>query len=132
MSFRILSGIAHGFFWPPCESIIAKVSGKKDRIKNVGRFAGFFVSRFMVGPLIGTLLLDNVGIQYRLLFQITSFILASAIISGLLVSKNNITGYSRHFPFSSIKKMTRFPEIIAILIFCNATFATILTIYQPS
>lgn len=129
MSFRILTGIAHGFFWPPCESIIAKISEKKDRVKNVGRFAGFFVSGFMVGPLIGTLLLDNVGIQYRFLFQITSFILASAIISAILVSKKNIMGHARQFSFSSIKQMARFPEIIAILIFCNATFATILTIY---
>ncbi len=129
MGFRILTGIAHGFFWPPCESIIANVSEKRDRVKNIGKFAGFFVSGFMIGPLIGTILLENVDLTYRLLFQITAFILASAIISAVLVSKNHITNPSRQFSISSIKEMVRFPEIIAILIFCNATFATVLTIY---
>ena len=35
MGFRIMTGIAHAFFWPPCESIISNESTEKDRVKNI-------------------------------------------------------------------------------------------------
>ena len=44
----------------------------------------FFVIGFMVGPLLGTVFLEELDITYRILFQITAFILATAIISSIL------------------------------------------------
>lgn len=129
MVFRIMTGIAHGFFWPPCESIISRSSNDKDKVKNIGGFAGFFVFGFMIGPLIGTFLIEDSEVSYRMLFQLAAIVLASAIIASLLVSRRQVKGHVSKFNLAAIKEMRRFPEIIAILIFCNATFATILTIY---
>jgi len=58
MGFRIMTGVAHAFFWPPCESIISKESSEKDRVKNISWFTMFFVIGFMVGPLFGTVFLE--------------------------------------------------------------------------
>lgn len=129
MGFRIMTGIAHAFFWPPCESIISNQSSERDRVKNISWFTMFFVIGFMVGPLLGTAFLEGFDITYRILFQIASFILATAIICALLASRKSVRNHHERFSFSSIKEMKRFPEVITLLIFCTASFGIILTIY---
>jgi len=129
MIFRIMTGIAHAFFWPPCESIISNHSTGQNRIRNISWFTMFFVIGFMTGPLIGTAFLENFEITYRILFQITAFILATAIISSIIISKKSITNHHERFSVSSIKEMKRFPEIIVLLIFCTSSFGIVLSIY---
>ncbi|QLH05107.1 MFS transporter [Nitrosopumilus oxyclinae] len=129
MGFRIMTGIAHAFFWPPCEAIISNESSEKNRVKNISWFTMFFVMGFMVGPLLGTILLEGMDITYRVLFQIAAFILAAAIITSLLASRKNVKKHHGKFSFSSIKEMKRFPEVIVLLIFCTSSFGIILTIY---
>ncbi len=129
MGFRIMTGVAHAFFWPPCESIISNESTEKNRVKNISWFTMFFVIGFMVGPLLGTVFLEGLDITYRILFQIAAFILAAAIITSLLASRKRVRTHYERLSFSSIKEMKRFPEVIILLIFCTSSFGIILTIY---
>lgn len=129
MGFRIMTGIAHAFFWPPCQAIISNQSNEQTRVKNISWFTMFFVMGFMIGPLLGTVFLEGLDITYRILFQVTSFILASTIVFAILISKKNITNYHERFSFSSIKEMRKFPEVIILLIFSTASFGIILSIY---
>ena len=129
LGFRIMTGVAHAFFWPPCESIISNESTEKNRVKNISWFTMFFVMGFMIGPLLGTAFLENLDITYRILFQIAAFILAAAIITALLASRKKIKVHHERFSFSAIKDMKKFPEVIALLIFCTSSFGIILTIF---
>ena len=129
MGFRIMTGIAHAFFWPPCEAIISNESSEKNRVKHISWFTMFFVIGFMVGPLLGTVFLEGLDVTYRVIFQIAAFILAAAIITSLLASRKKIKKHHEKFSFSSIKEMKRFPEVIVLLIFCTSSFGIILTIY---
>jgi MFS family permease len=129
MGFRIMTGIAHAFFWPPCESIISNESTEKNRVKHISWFTMFFVMGFMIGPLLGTVFLENMDITYRILFQIAAFILAAGIITSLLTSRKNMKRHHERFSFSAIKDMKKFPEVITLLIFCTSSFGIILTIY---
>ncbi|QMU53742.1 MAG: MFS transporter [Nitrosopumilus sp.] len=129
MGFRIMTGVAHAFFWPPCESIISNESSEKNRVKHISWFTMFFVIGFMIGPLLGTVLLEGLDITYRILFQIAAFILAAAIITSILASKKKIRNHHERFSLSSIKEMKKFPEVIILLIFCTSSFGIILTIY---
>ena len=129
MGFRIMTGIAHAFFWPPCEAIISNESTEKNRVKNISWFTMFFVMGFMIGPLIGTAFLENMEVTYRILFQIAAFILAAAIITALLASRKKIKKQHERFSFSAIKDMKKFPEVITLLIFCTSAFGIILTIF---
>ena len=129
MGFRIMTGIAHAFFWPPCEAIISNESTEKNRVKNISWFTMFFVMGFMIGPLIGTAFLENIEVTYRILFQIAAFILAAAIITALLASRKKIKKQHERFSFSAIKDMKKFPEVIILLIFCTSAFGIILTIF---
>jgi MFS family permease len=129
MGFRIMTGIAHAFFWPPCEAIISNESTEKNRVKNISWFTMFFVMGFMIGPLLGTTFLENIEVTYRILFQIAAFILAAAIITALLASRKKIKKQHERFSFSAIKDMKKFPEVITLLIFCTSAFGIILTIF---
>jgi len=129
MGFRVMTGIAHAFFWPPCQAIISNESNEQTRVRNISWFTMFFVMGFMIGPLLGTVFLEGLDITYRILFQITSFILASAIIFALLISRRSSTDHHERFSFSSIKEMKKFPEVIILLIFCTSSFGIILSIY---
>jgi len=129
MGFRIMTGVAHAFFWPPCEAIISNESSEKNRVKNISWFTMFFVMGFMIGPLLGTVLLEGLDVTYRILFQIAAFILAAAIITSLVASRKKVKKHHEKFSFSSIKEMKRFPEVIVLLIFCTSSFGIILTIY---
>jgi MFS family permease len=129
MGFRIMTGVAHAFFWPPCESIISNESSEKNRVKNISWFTMFFVIGFMAGPLLGTIFLEGLDVTYRILFQIAAFILAAAIITSFLASRKNVKSHHGRFSFSSIKEMKKFPEVIVLLVFCTSSFGIILTIY---
>lgn len=127
--FRALTGIAHAFFWPPCERIISQVEEPERRVKSIAKFMGFFVGGLMTGPLIGTFLLENLDVTYRILFQYSTYAIAIAIITGLLLSKYGKTTQHSTISFSSIKHITKFPVIVVMLIFCSTAFGTFLTIY---
>lgn len=127
--FRALTGMAHAFFWPPCERIISQVEDPKNRVKSIARFMGFFVGGLMIGPLIGTFLLENLDVTYRILFQYATFAIAIAIITSLLLSKYGKTTQHSTIAFGSIKQITKFPVIVIMLIFCSTAFGTFLTIY---
>jgi MFS family permease len=129
MGFRIMTGVAHAFFWPPCQAIIANESSEKNRVKNISWFTMFFVIGFMLGPLLGTVILDGLDVTYRIMFQITAFILATAIISALLISRKRISVRQERFSFSAIKEIKKFPEVVILLIFCTSSFGIILTIF---
>ncbi len=129
MGFRIMTGIAHAFFWPPCESIISQESSGPQRVRNISWFTGFFVAGFMIGPLLGTIVLEDLESSYRFLFQIASYVLISAILFSMFVSRGRVRSKVDTFSFSSIKQMVKFPEVIMMLIYCTASFGMILTVF---
>jgi len=127
--YRALTGVAHAFFWPPCERIISHVEPPERRVKSIARFMGFFVGGLMIGPLIGTFLLEDLDVTYRILFQFSMYAVAIAIVTGLLLSKYGKTTQHSTISLGSIKQITKFPTIVLMLIFCSASFGTFLTIY---
>ena len=129
MGFRIITGVAHAFFWPPCEAIISNVSKGKTRVRNIATFTGFFTTGFMIGPLFGSILLENFDATYRIIFEIAAYVLAAALVSSLVLSKNRTIIKHEKFSFSSLKEIAKFPYVIMLLIYCTASFGIILSIY---
>ena len=129
MSFRIITGVAHAFFWPPCEAIISNVSKGKTRVRNIATFTGFFTTGFMIGPLFGSILLENFDATYRIIFEIAAYVLVASLVSSLVLSKNRPKTKHEKFSFSSLKEIAKFPHVIMLLIYCTASFGIILSIY---
>lgn len=128
MTFRIISGITHAFFWPPCMTLVSNYSNEKNRVRNISTFTMFFVAGFMLGPMFGSILIES-DITYRIIFQITAFVLASTIILALLVSRNNVRKYRERFNIKSFFEMKKFPHVIIIVLFFASSFGIILSIY---
>ena len=129
MSFRVITGVAHAFFWPPCEAIISNVSKGKTRVRNIATFTGFFTTGFMIGQLFGSIILENFDATYRIIFEIAAYVLAAALVSSLVLSKNRTIIKHEKFSFSSLKEIAKFPYVIMLLIYCTASFGIILSIY---
>jgi len=129
VGYRIMTGVAHAFFWPPCESIVSNASSERDRVRNISLFTMFFVIGFMAGPLIGNVLIENAEITYRILFQITATILAAAMVTSLMASRTGVARRRDGLSLGSLKQFVRFPTVIMMLVYCTASFGMILTIF---
>lgn len=132
MIYRAMTGVAHAFFWPPSEAIISEYSKPGERIKNIAKFTGFFVGGFTIGPLIASVMLadgDGAGEVYRTIFALSAYVLAAAMVSSVYISKTKTKVRMQRWSLSALRTITRFPEIIAMLLYCTSAFGVILTIY---
>lgn len=126
--FRILVGVAHSFFWPPCESIISKSTSPQNRVKAISRFMAFFVVGIMIGPLVGSFLFEHFDVSYRIIFQIAAFAIATSLVSSLMLSKDKDVTHNGIMSIASAKHLIKFPTVIAILLFCSVSFGVFLAI----
>jgi MFS family permease len=58
MLYRALTGVAHALFWPSCEVLISINSSMDMRVKNISVFIAAWILGFMIGPIIGKLVLN--------------------------------------------------------------------------
>jgi MFS family permease len=83
----------------------------------------------MIGPLIGSVVLENFDENYRFIFEIATYVLVASIVSAIGLSRNRPIVNHEKFSFSSIKEIIKFPHVIMMLIYCTASFGIILSIY---
>lgn len=126
--YRTLIGVAHSFFWPPCESIISQSTTPQNRVKAISRFMAFFVVGLMIGPLVGSFLLEHFDVSYRIIFQIAAFSIATSIVASLVLSKNVKSSHTGIISITSAKHLIKFPTVITILLFCSISFGVFLAI----
>lgn len=126
--FRTLVGVAHSFFWPPCESIISQSTTPENRVKAISQFMAFFVVGLMIGPLVGSFLLEHFDVSYRIIFQIAAFSIATSLVASLVLSKNGKSVHTGVISITSAKHLIKFPTVIAILLFCSVSFGVFLAI----
>lgn len=126
--YRTLVGVAHSFFWPPCESIISQSTTPQNRVKAISQFMAFFVVGLMIGPLVGSFLLEHFDVSYRIIFQIAAFSIATSLVASLVLSKNAKSTRTGVMSITSAKHLMKFPTVIAILLFCSVSFGVFLAI----
>ena len=125
--YRAMVGVAHAFIWPPSESILS--GNSKNRVKYISWYTMFFAVGFMVGPLLGSLILDWGDADYRMLFQLTAFVMAAAMASSAMARSKASHKGSGGLNLKSFGKIVRFPVVVTLLLFSTAAFGLILTIY---
>ena len=132
MAYRAMTGVAHAFFWPPCQAIISEYSKGSERVKNIAKFTGFFVGGFTIGPLVASLMIayGDEGTQiYRTIFSFSAYVLAAAIVSSVYISKTKTKERIKCWSLAALGNIFRFPEVIIMLLYCTSAFGMILTIY---
>ena len=125
--YRAMVGVAHAFIWPPSEAILSK--DPNNRVKYISWFTMFFVVGYMAGPLAGSAILDLMDTDYRMLFQITSYVTAVALIFAVMTYNKAPKRGSGKLHLKSFGHIVRFPVVVTLLLFSTAAFGLILTIY---
>lgn len=133
---RFISGISHSLFWPSSEALIATNSSKNNRIKGISLFTSAWVAGFMVGPLLGKLILGL--FDYRTLFEFASICISFALIPSFLlyrygspsalnlgISIANVANAIR----LSLKEVAGYSKINSVLLYYAITFGIVLAVY---
>jgi MFS family permease len=134
MLWRALAGIAHAFFWLSSEVLISTNSAAETRVKGIAVFIGAWVAGFMVGPLIGTLVLDTY--DYGALFQLAGVAVAAALVPSLMLHRYGrpiVAQREVEFRAGSmlqvVKEVATYPVVSAVLLYYAATFGVVLAVY---
>lgn len=134
MLWRALAGIAHAFFWPSSEVLISTNSAAETRVKGIAVFTGAWVAGFMVGPLIGRLVLGTY--DYGALFQLAGVAVAAALVPSLMLHRYGrpiVAQREVEFRASSmlqvVKEVVTYPVVSAVLLYYAVTFGVVLAVY---
>ncbi|HEY7735043.1 MAG TPA: MFS transporter [Nitrososphaera sp.] len=133
MLFRTLAGVAHALFWPSAEVLISTNSNAETRIKGIATFTAAWVLGFMVGPLIGKLVLD--AFDYRMLFQFSAIAVAAGLVPALLLRRHGLpvqqpeTKLQPGSLLQVAREMSSYPTLTTVLLYYAVTFGVVLAIY---
>ena len=128
MLVRALTGIAHAFFWPPAEAIVATAASPEKRVQAISKFTMAWVAGYMAGPLIGAVIFESFG--FRTLFAYSSAIMIVALVAALLLIRQGKGVYQEKFSVGNVFAIIKLnPKISTLVIYYSAAFGIVLTIF---
>src|ERR687898_1960929 len=133
MLYRALAGVAHALFWPSSEVLISINSSAPDRrVKNISVFIAAWILGFMVGPLIGKLILN--AFDYYTLFQLAAATMAVGIVPSVLLRSYGWPAVQKDLEVraSSVEvanEIATHPKLAGVILYYAITFGVVLAVY---
>ena len=129
MIVRAFSGIAHAFFWPATVAIVTTVAPVEKRIHSVSRFTMAWVGGYMIGPLMGAFLFEELG--FRLLFEFSAAIMIGSLAVSLLLIKHGRRGgyVEKYSPKTVFNVIRSNPKLSTLVLYYSAAFGIVLTVF---
>ena len=130
--YRALAGVAHALFWPSSEVLIAVNSAPERRVRNISVFIAAWILGFMVGPLIGKLILN--AFDYYTLFQLAAATMAVGIVPSILLRSYGWPAVQKDLEVraSSVevaKEIATHPKLAGVILYYAITFGVVLAVY---
>jgi MFS family permease len=130
--YRTLAGVAHALFWPSSEVLTSINSSSDSRVRNISMFIGAWILGFMIGPIIGKLILNL--FDYYALFQLAAATMAVAIVPSILLRSYGWPGLQKaqEVRASSVqvfREITNHPKLAGIILYYAITFGVVLAVY---
>lgn len=130
--YRTLAGVAHALFWPSSEVLTSINSSSGSRVRNISMFIGAWILGFMIGPLIGKLILNL--FDYYALFQLAAAAMAVAIVPSILLRSYGWPGVqnTQEVRASSVqvfREITNHPKLGGVILYYAITFGVVLAVY---
>jgi MFS family permease len=130
--YRTLAGVAHALFWPSSEVLTSINSSSKSRVRNISMFIGAWILGFMIGPLIGKLILNL--FDYYALFQLAAATMAVAIVPSILLRSYGWPGVqnTQEVRASSVqvfREISNHPKLGGVILYYAITFGVVLAVY---
>jgi MFS family permease len=132
MFFRALAGIAHALFWPSAEVLISTNSAPDKRLKSISTFIASWILGFMVGPLIGKLVLD-VG-DYAMLFQLAAVVMAAGVVPSVFLRRHGWPAVQKDLKVRPgtvqiLREVTARPVLSSVILYYAITFGVMLAVF---
>ncbi|MDP8888685.1 MAG: MFS transporter, partial [Thermoproteota archaeon] len=134
MLYRALAGVAHALFWPSSEVLISiNSSAPHRRVKNISVFIAAWILGFMVGPLIGKLILN--AFDYYALFQLAAATMAVAIVPSVLLRSYGWPAVQKDLEVvrassvEVVKEIVNHPRLAGVILYYAITFGVVLAVY---
>ena len=131
--YRALTGVAHALFWPSCEVLISTNSVPERRVKNISVFIAAWILGFMIGPLIGKVVLNV--FDYSILFQLAAAAMAAGITPSVLLRRYGWPTVQKGLEVrASSLELTRemtttHPILGTVILYYAITFGAVLAVY---
>lgn len=127
---RSLGGLGLAFFWPVTEILVLQLAPRKRRVREMGLYSVSWGSAFLIGPLLGGLVIQSLGFFY--LFVISSaLILAALLEGGTLIFPNHDRAQERPTHFADQSKVMRRLLPWYVLVACYGVVFSIVTSIFP-
>lgn len=128
MIVRAFTGVAHAFFWPAAEAIVATAAPPEKRVQAISKFTMAWVGGYMAGPLIGASIFESFG--FRTLFEYSSAMMIVALIAALMLIRHGGVKYQERYAVSSVLAVIKTnPKVSTLVIYYSAAFGIVLTIF---
>lgn len=124
--YCLLLGLSYSLIWPPA---IHAVSQNPDtRVKLTTTLMMCRVIGFMIGPLVGSLILGTFGVDDRTLLLITACITSVGVILFVLNYPHHKSKGVQIDP-RLFKEVLKFPVQVTVLLYSTVTFGLVLSLY---
>lgn len=132
MFYRALAGVAHALFWPSAEVLISTNSPQDKRVRGISSFIAAWILGFMVGPLIGKLVLD--AFDYIMLFQLAAIVMAAGVVPSVLLHRHGWPAMQKDLERRAgtvqiLREMTAHPTLSSVILYYAITFGVVLAVY---
>jgi MFS family permease len=132
MFYRALAGVAHALFWPSSEVLISINSAPERRVRNISVFIAAWILGFMVGPLIGKLILN--AFDYYTLFQLAAATMAVGIVPSVLLRSYGWPAVQKDLevrpsPVEVAKEIATHKKLSGVILYYAITFGVVLAVY---
>jgi MFS family permease len=130
--YRTLAGVAHALFWPSSEVLTSINSPSESRVRNISMFIGAWILGFMIGPIIGKLIVSL--FDYYALFQLAAATMAVAIVPSILLRSYGWPGVQntpegRASSVQVFREITNHPKLSGVILYYAITFGVVLAVY---
>ncbi len=131
MLYRIIAGVAHALFWPSAEVLISTNSSPDRRVKSISTFIAAWILGFMVGPLVGKLVLD--AFDYIMLFQLAAIVMAAGIVPSVLLRRHGWPAVQKDLEVRAgtmqiVREITVHPTLSSVILYYAITFGVVLAV----
>jgi MFS family permease len=132
MLYRMLAGVAHALFWPSAEVLISTNSHPDRRVKSISTFIAAWILGFMIGPLIGKLVLD--AFDYVVLFQLAAIVMAAGIAPSVILRRFGWPAVQKDLEVRAgtaqiVKEVAVHPKLSSVILYYAVTFGVVLSVY---
>ncbi|TLY01980.1 MAG: MFS transporter, partial [Thaumarchaeota archaeon] len=131
MLYRIIAGVAHALFWPSAEVLVSTNSSPDRRVKSISTFIAAWILGFMVGPLVGKLVLD--AFDYIMLFQLAAIVMTAGIVPSVLLRRHGRPAVQKDLEVRAgtmqiVREIAVHPTLSSVILYYAITFAVVLAV----